>query len=296
MFRSLGASILLLTATPAFAQDTDVEDWSGPYVSVSAAGDSQQVTTSSTDQVTQISGLVVPGRGLVIVPGTTVATAGSDRKTGFSGGAALGWLGQSGSVVYGVELGGSLGQSSSSTTSSTSLPQTILTPVSTLVATRTVKKDYEWSARLRLGYVSGKAMFYASGGVTGTRAQLTATDTYTNPGGPAASCTAPCTVANFGAYGPAVATSTAKSNFLGWTAGAGIEYRVTSSISIGLDYRHNDYGAKTFALGTATPVNSGPTITDGNGNHPAAGTGGSPGPTRVTLRDERVGVTLSFHF
>lgn len=295
MVRVFGASILLVLATPAFAQDQE-EDWSGPYVSVSAAGDSQQVTTSSTDSVTQVTNLVVPGRGLVVVPGTSVATSGSDTETGFSGGAAFGWLGQSGSFVYGVELGGNFGQSSSGTLSNASLPLTVLTPVSTVVATRSVKKDYDWSARLRLGFATGKALLYASGGVAGTRARLTATDTYTDPGGPAASCTAPCTVANFGPYGPAVATSTAKGNFIGWTAGGGIEYRVARSVSIGIDYRHNDFGAKIFALGAATPVNGGPTITDGNGNHPPANTGAVPGSTRVDLRDERLAVTLSFHF
>lgn len=296
MFRSIGASILLIAATPALAQEADLEDWSGPYVSVSAAGDSQQVKTSSTDSVNQITNLVVPGRGFVVVPGTTVATAGSDSKTGFSGGVALGWLGQSGSVVYGIELGGGFGQSSGSAKATALIPQTILTPVTTLVATRTVKKDYDWSARLRLGFVSGKAMIYASGGVTGTRARLTATDSYTSPGGPTAACSAPCTVVNFGPYGPAVATSTARSSFTGWTAGAGIEYRVTDSVSIGIDYRHNDYGSKSFALGAATPVNAGATITDGSGNHPPASTGGVPGSTQLGLRDERAGATLSFHF
>ncbi|MCW3848727.1 outer membrane beta-barrel protein [Sphingomonas sp. LB-2] len=296
MVRLFGASVLLVLATPAFAQEQEVEDWSGPYISVSAAGDSQQVTTSSTDSVNQVTNLIVPGRGLVVVPGTSVATSGSDTETGFSGGAAFGWLGQSGGFVYGVELGGNFGQSSSGTSSTASLPVTVLTPVSTVVATRTVKKDYDWSARLRLGFATGKALLYASGGVAGTRAQLTAIDTYTDPGGPAAPCTAPCTVANFGPYGPAVATSTARNSFIGWTAGAGIDYRLAGSFSIGIDYRHSNFGAKTLALGAATPVNSGATITDGSGNHPPANTGAVPGSTRVDLRDERLAFTLSFHF
>lgn len=291
-FRYLAVVSALAAASPALAEDGD---WAGPYVIVSAGGSSDRLEVSGSDPFINVSGLFVAGRGIIIVPGTITPFDNSDRKTTFVGGGAVGWLGQSSNFVYGLEAGVHAGKSDVTTSQSVQMPITALTPSSTQLVQRSAKMNYDWDLRVRLGYAANNTLFFASGGVVGARVRMTGTDTYTDPGGAAAPCAGPGCPANFGPLGPVAATASTTQNFVGWTAGAGIEQRIGENVSIGLDYRHNAYGTKNIAMPASTLVNSGQSITDANGTRVSIA-GATPGPTRASLTSDNLAVTLSFHF
>ncbi len=86
------------------------------------------------------------------------------------------------------------------------------------------KNGVNGAARARLGADFGPVMVYGAGGVTATRGKITAgavSDTQTH---------------------------------VGWTAGVGAEAKVTQNIFGRLEYRHNEYGNKTYAIGGGTPA------------------------------------------
>jgi hypothetical protein len=91
-------------AAPAF-------DWTGFYVGVNGTGDRQDVSTSGTADVAQVSGIFWPGRGVIIVPGTVVSfpgdqfhsvTGSAHRKIGGGFGGQAGYDWQFGRFVAGV--------------------------------------------------------------------------------------------------------------------------------------------------------------------------------------------------
>jgi outer membrane immunogenic protein len=45
-----------------------------------------------------------------------------------------------------------------------------------------------------------------------------------------------------------------KKTHVGWTAGLGAEAKVTENVIGRLEFRHNDYGKKTYAIGAGTPA------------------------------------------
>src|SRR5690348_3484872 len=57
---------------PVSAGAAPSSDWTGWRVGVNVTGDRQDVGASGTAEVAQVSNVFWPGRGLIIVPGTTV--------------------------------------------------------------------------------------------------------------------------------------------------------------------------------------------------------------------------------
>ena len=212
------------------------------------------------------------GRGIVIVPGTTRDFAASRHETNWSGGGQLGYQWQSGNIVFGAEADFDPFRRDLSVAQSQQLPPTALTPATTLDSVRDVRIDEEWTARARLGLAFSGTLAYATGGYANARARVTSVDSFTNPGGPAAACSpAPCQ-ANLGPEGPVVTTSSDRHRMGGWTAGGGVEQQLGAHFSIGLEYRHTDLGAKSFA-GTQTTVNTGPETHGDNGGTGTLGHG-----------------------
>jgi outer membrane immunogenic protein len=86
------------------------------------------------------------------------------------------------------------------------------------------KNGINGAARARLGVDAGPALIYGAGGVAFTKGKVTAggvSDTKTH---------------------------------VGWTAGVGAEAKVTEAIIGRLEFRHNSYGSKTYAIGAGTPA------------------------------------------
>lgn len=94
-------------------------------------------------------------------------------------------------------------------------------------STYPVKTDvpYAASLRARLGYIfnGGNILAFMTGGYTGADIKTSFGDT------------------------SAPATETHSSWENGWTAGAGLEYLFSDKISVKLEYRYSDYGARTVS-------------------------------------------------
>lgn len=123
------------------------------------------------------------------------------------------------------------------------------------------KVDTNWNAslRARLGWAHGAFLFYATGGVAWTDVQVTANDAaFTTFGDRFDTSTAPPGVIPAGPTPPPFFTAAAATSrnfhqgddktYTGWTAGAGTAIAVTDTISIGLEYRHSDYGGETHNI------------------------------------------------
>lgn len=86
------------------------------------------------------------------------------------------------------------------------------------------KNGLNGAARARLGADFGPVLAYGAAGVAFTRGTVAA--------------------------GAASDTQT----HIGWTAGVGAEAKVTENLIGRLEFRHNNYGSKTYAIGAGTPA------------------------------------------
>ena len=275
------AAMMLVGATPAQAKDDN--DWGGGFIAIEGGATSARLRVTSVDSIIQVSGVNPAGPNpLTIVPGTSVSVNARDTQTNALYGVVLGFQGQSGNFVFGIEGDGHGPRDAGSSAQSITIPTTILSPASTVTATRDGRTQYDWSARVRLGIAVGKTMIYASGGVASAQVRLRATDSYTLPAGAGA--------ANFNgtviapAFGPIVTSASQTRTLTGWTAGGGIEHKLgKSGLTIGLDARYADYGSKTYTLPGATTMVSGPLVFTGA----EGGTGNPLTPTPMaTARAE----------
>jgi opacity protein-like surface antigen len=289
----IAAAAALVSASAASATPPS---WSGFYGGLNAFGSRDKVDTSGTLLITQISGLFVTGRGIVIVPGTTLPLSASDHKTNADWGAQLGFQWQSGQFVFGAEADIDPFHRNTSASETQQLPPTALTPATTVASTRDVRIDRQWSIRARAGFAFGNTLAYATGGYASARASVTGVDTFTNPGGPAASCApAPCQ-ANLGPEGPnTTVDSNARRTLGGWDAGIGIDQRLSKHFSIGLEYLHTDLGAHDIAFHSSVTSFAG-TFT--HGDNGGTGTHGqvNTASTRVGLTSDALGLRLNFRF
>ena len=89
------------------------------------------------------------------------------------------------------------------------------------------RRDWNFSARGRLGVAFDRVLIYATGGYAATRAKYA----YFNP------------ALGFG-------EGFAKT-FSGYTLGAGVEYAVTDSLSARVEYRYADYGKASYVAKSA---------------------------------------------
>lgn len=122
----------------------------------------------------------------------------------FIGGARLGFNYQLGAIVVGVE-GDIEGMNAAEGKGD-------------LGGTVRVRQDWQGSVRARLGYSLDRLMVYATGGVAFTKLEYA----YVSP--------------------LAGLTETSNTSRTGWTVGGGVDYALTDSLILGLDYRYTDYG------------------------------------------------------
>jgi opacity protein-like surface antigen len=288
----IAAAAALLSASAASAQT----NWTGFYFGVSGFGARERLNASDTLSITQISNLQVTGRGLVVVPGTTLPLDASGHRTNAEWGAQLGFQWQSGQFVFGAEADGDPFHHNVSASQSQQLPPTALTPSTTIASTREVQMDRQWSVRARAGIAFGSTLAYATGGYASARLSAFAIDTFTNPGGLAANCApAPCQ-ANLGPEGPNTTTSSnARGTVGGWRAGLGVDQRLTRHISIGLEYLHSDYGTHDLTYHSTVTSFAGVFTHGDNG---ATGTHGQvvTAATRAAVTTDAIGLRVNFRF
>ena len=289
-----------LTAPPAsggeFPKPPSPFDWSGFYIggNVGAAwsdyGISDYRTTvdvgqqlfqfegpflTSTSDV-QPQGLIMMGGGPDLVFNHSGHGGGSDVSV--TGGGQIGYQMQWGHFVGGLE-GAFNGVSSSTDTSKSQgfgrvdflrdswlQPQDGFVEFAETSETSLRQVDTHWNGALmgRLGYATGPWLFYGTGGVSFAGVTVHADETAHT---------------NFFGFQQMVGPNEPINNFLGsitsryhgsddsvlvgYAAGGGLEYAVTTICSMGVEYRHNGFGSQDFHFSSKQgPVFPGNTSVD----------------------------------
>lgn len=138
---------------------------------------------------------------------------------GAFGGAQLGYNWQTGNVVLGAEISGSLGKITGS----------FVPAVASQGTDRTTIENF-YLATARVGYAWDRTLAYAKGGAAWVHYDYART------------CNG---VTSTGVCAPIGATSTQGSEWrLGWTVGAGVEYGLLPNVSLALEYNYVGLGSR----------------------------------------------------
>ncbi|MBV2147335.1 outer membrane beta-barrel protein [Sphingobium sp. AS12] len=230
----LGATLaLVLAATPALAQDSGTVDWTGPYVGGSfgynwqksdqgehlrfdtdADGDYDDVVTTTTG-----ANAFSPGTCGGAARGATPVQGCDDDKD------AIGWMGhvgydmQFGGIVAGVVAEAGKAYISDSVTEYSTTPA---------FYTMTRRIDWNGNLRARLGYTTPSGIMpYITGGLAYAKVKN-----------------------SFGTSNGANSFTQvdAKEDAWGWTAGGGIEAKVSDNFSIGARYLWTRYNVGDYRV------------------------------------------------
>lgn len=144
-------------------------------------------------------------------PWGTAGDSATIDSNGFAGGGQFGFWYQrdSDNVVYGADVSGSWAD----------LGGSVASP-----AADTWSAETEWYllAQARLGFAVGRWLLFGQGGYAGGQGTASATD-------------------------GVISVSDDKWHN-GWTAGAGVSYKVTPSVSLGTEYNYVDLGSRSYSL------------------------------------------------
>jgi outer membrane immunogenic protein len=221
-----------MLAVPAFAADLPVKvspppraaafSWTGCYGGFNAGG------AKTTTDVSYIQG----GGFLLTSPlgdrgWMTDLASPAVSKTGFTGGGQLGCNYQTGSMVLGVETDINYLHTDASYFATGLIPSSLNRASSTVTAST----DWLYTLRGRVGVTVDRALLYATGGLAVGNEKFSQTF--------------------FHFVNSSVEAGSASSVKAGWTAGAGIEYAITNSLSAKLEYLHVELPSTSF-----TAINS----------------------------------------
>jgi len=212
---ALFAASSLVLATPALADSasipSSVMDWSGPTVGAEyASGWGRE-----NDNFTEVTGY----------PGTFGSLESSDHYhlTGNLAGLNAGFNQQYGVWVVGVAADIALGDISGKSQA------TFNTGEGTGFSSLSLRNTWQSTFRVRGGYAFEKALIYAEGGVAIGDARLS------------------YTVDDPTTFDSTLSGSQTKT-LVGWTAGAGVQYALTSHWSIGAEGRYLDLGKASYNI------------------------------------------------
>jgi outer membrane immunogenic protein len=142
--------------------------------------------------------------------------------TGFTGGAPLGCNLQAGSVVWGVETDINYLHTDASRFAAGVIPSSLNHVSSTVTAST----DWLYTLRGRIGVTADRALLYATGGLAVGNEKFSQTF--------------------FHFVNSSTESGTASSVKAGWTAGAGIEYAISNSLSAKIEYLHVELPSASF--------------------------------------------------
>lgn len=191
-----------------------VYNWSGFYVgfNVGAALDPAHVQTST---------IFTPTGFFAVSSPPVVAAAGDQtfRTPGFTGGIQFGYNWQMANTVFGIETDFNYMGLKGSTTNSAIYP--CCAPESFTI-NQSVKTDWLFTLRPRLGWAMNNWLLYITGGlaVTQIKADYLFTDTF-----------------------PAVESASINKIRAGWTVGGGVEFGAAGPWSVKAEYLHVDFGS-----------------------------------------------------
>jgi outer membrane immunogenic protein len=191
----------------------NVYNWTGFYIGGNggyAWGDSNVSTTVAS-----------AGAYFVSTDVTQIASAGQNtlHPNGGTGGIQAGYNWQAGNIVYGVELDfDALGLSASRSITT----EYISAPGTSFTINQSVKTDWLFTARPRIGWASNNWLWYATGGVAVT--DLKYDNTFTDT------------------FAPAFEDGSISKTKAGWAVGGGVEYGLTQNWSVKAEYLYMDFG------------------------------------------------------
>ncbi len=153
--------------------------------------------------------------------------------------------------------------------------------VTDLTTERKAEMNWTASARGRLGYANGHVLFYVTGGVAFADVKVIAQNTAVSSFYANDILIAPGGTSGFPGEGTIFFGSTSNENYssrhevlTGWTGGIGGEWAVNDMCSIGMEYRHADFGSHTYEFSS----NGGPVF---------------PGDTKVDVQNDQVTVRFN---
>lgn len=202
-------------------QPTPTFSWAGSYIGLNAGASWGEYRFDSISQT------FVGGPGPAVFAQTAFAAG---RETGFVGGYQSGYNLQFGSVVLGIETDTQILQ----------LERRFALGPAAVGAfapgdSFSVESSFTGSGRVRAGLAFDRFLVYGTGGFAYAVAQERAS--YVARPAP----------------GSVALTFRDDDKYLtGWTVGAGVEYALTNGLSVGVEYRHTDFGRERFNLGAFT--------------------------------------------
>jgi outer membrane immunogenic protein len=156
-----------------------------------------------------------------------------DRNGGVIGGGQIGYNFQAGNIVLGIE--GSL--------SAASFDGSFTSPYAPATATWSDRATWLGTVTGRVGYAMGDWLPYVKGGLATAKLDTRIQDV------------------GIGGF------SSGSSQHTGWTAGGGVEYRLSPKWSLGLEYLYSDLGRSNDISGPQTSLASGAPIPGTNENY-----------------------------
>lgn len=210
-------------------------DWTGVYIGGYLGGNFNR-SSANTSTVFNSSGYFAASSV------TAINSSGAQKldPNGFTGGATLGYNYQSGRFLIGAET--DFGALTGKKTATTTTVYPCCSPTSFTIA-QSVKTDWIFTARPRVGVIAGNALFYGTGGLAVTKIDYNARFTD-----------------NFATANESGAINKTRA---GWTAGGGVEYKVANKWSVKGEYLFADFRRATttstnltaFTPPTAYPSN-----------------------------------------
>lgn len=222
IFVVAAAGAVIAAGVPASAAD-----WSGPYVGLNlgvAFGKSKvstEVGSNSYFAATSVS---------------SIAATAHDELTpdAVTGGGQIGFNYQTGPWVLGLE--GDFGALDIDETTSTGAVTYPCCSPTTYTITQTVRTNWIATVRPRIGWTTNNWLIYATGGAAFTDLKYAESfsDTFT----------------------PASESSSRSETKTGWTAGAGMEWRLGTHTSLKAEYLHDEFGK----IGSTGTISAGTTL------------------------------------
>ena len=226
MLAAVAAPIALLGAAPAMAQNQT--PWTGWYVGGNIGG--VWGDSSATFQVAPGgSGTPITPPDITAINGASLS--GSKSSSGFTGGIEGGynWVGQG--WLIGIETDWGFMDISNGASRTVQSPLLINPPI-VYTLSQSVKSDWVWSLRPRIGIVSDEWLFYATVGlaVTDVKSSIHLTNN---------------------AAIPHVVTAENSGTQSGWIAGLGAGYAFSPQWSVKGEWLYTDFGTVSMSATSA---------------------------------------------
>ena len=212
-----------------------VMTWTGFYVGLNAG----YTWSGNGVATTPLAGFFGPTWNTELATSAALATGvDSPKSSGFIGGLQAGYNHQFGALVAGIEtdIQGVIGKGSSGARIGAGVPAAFPAELITSSSTSSRKLDYFGTLRARFGFVATPSfLLYATGGLAygGAKASTSIVQFDANNGVPGN--------APYGSFGSYSGTK------LGWTVGAGGEWKFAQNWSAKLEYLYYDLGNATYS-------------------------------------------------